>query len=73
MEAHTEIEMSLEMPTETRAEIVCRAEIVRAVLPASGEAQPALAARIFEYQFVRRQGTASTSEMGKARKSCGEN
>ena len=64
MEVHTEIELNLELPTETKAEIECRGEIVRTVLPASREARPALAARIFEYQFVRRQETASILPKG---------
>ncbi len=70
MEVHTEIEMSLEMPTVTRAEIVCRGEIVRTVLPASREAQPSLAARIIDYHFVRRQRTGSTCRTGRGGESC---
>ncbi len=70
MEVHTEIEMSLEMPTVTKAEIVCRGEIVRTVLPASKEGQPALAARIFEYQFARRQRTASICRTERVEESC---
>ncbi len=40
---------------ETVAEIICRGEIVRMVLPASIDTQPRLAARIFEYRFVQSQ------------------
>ena len=57
VEVHTPIEMNLQIPAhiggETGAEIVCRGEIVRTVLPASIDDQPSLAARILEYQFVR--------------------
>jgi len=59
MEAHTPVEISFEMPVEVGgergAEVVCQGEIVRTVLPATTDAQPALAARILEYQFIRGQ------------------
>ncbi len=63
LEVHTPIEMNLILPAEvggeTGVEIVCRGEIVRTVQPASTDAQPSLAARILEYQFVRGRPTAA--------------
>ena len=57
IEVHTPIEMNLQIPAylggEAGAEIVCRGEIVRTVLPASTDDKPSLAARILEYRFVR--------------------
>lgn len=57
MEAHTPVEISFDMPVEVGGErgaaVICQGEIVRTVLPATTDAQPALAARILQYQFVR--------------------
>jgi hypothetical protein len=59
LQANTPIEMSFEIPGEVDcqvgAEIVCKGEIVRSVLPAEGGPRAALAARILQYQFVRGQ------------------
>ena len=44
-----------EVDAEVKAEIVCKGEIVRSVLPAEGGVRAALAARILEYQFIRGQ------------------
>lgn len=63
MDVHTEIEMRLEMPTETKAEVICRGEIVRTVLPASSADQPGLAAAFFEYYFVRGEGTPQNCQV----------
>ena len=57
MEVHTPVEISFEMPVEIGGEsgagVKCHGEIVRTVLPATNDAQPALAARISQYQFIR--------------------
>ena len=57
MDVQSQVEMSFEVLLgtggETLAEIVCHAEIVRMVLPATLDAQPGLAARILEYRFVQ--------------------
>jgi len=59
MEPNTDIELCFEMPVEingeTGAAVVCRGAVVRTVLPASTDAQPGLAARFFDYEFVRGQ------------------
>ena len=56
----TRVEISLMLPMEIAgeagAEVVCRGQIVRTVLPPATDAPPELAARILDYRFVREQG-----------------
>lgn len=56
------VEMSFQLPVEiggsTRAEVFCVGEIVRTLLPATSDVQPAMAARTLHYRFVRRQTTS---------------
>jgi hypothetical protein len=59
----TQVEISFEILVgidgATVGELVCQGEIVRMVLPATVDAQPGLAARILECDFVRCQKAAS--------------
>jgi len=58
LEVGTPIEMSFALPVEiggeAGAEVSCRAQVVRTVMPPSTDTPPAIAATILEYCFVRR-------------------
>ena len=59
MEADSQVEISLEVflgaGGDTLVEIICQGEIVRMVLPATLDAPPGLAARIFCYRACKRR------------------
>lgn len=60
LEVDTPIEMSFDIPIEiggaagAGAEIACRGQVVRTILPPATDAPPAVAATIAEYRFVRK-------------------
>ena len=57
LEENTEVEMVFEMPQEItgqeHSKVLCNAKIVRALPPAHGESEGALAAAIDDYKFLR--------------------
>ena len=62
LEPKIELEISLKLPPELEgiggAEVWCRGEVVRNVVPRSSEVPAALAAKFLEYRFVNRTPTA---------------
>jgi PAS domain S-box-containing protein len=56
LDPKVELEISLKLPPELEgiggAEVVCRGEVVRTVIPRTAEVSPALAARFLEYRFI---------------------
>jgi CheY-like chemotaxis protein len=63
LEPNARLEFSVELPTDifgmAATEIVCRGEIVRQVDPIGEDVNPALAARILDYQFHRGRQSAA--------------
>lgn len=59
IEPNAAVEMSFllpaNVPNEPAAEVICSGRIVRAVPPSGSVSQPAFAARIWDYRFVRSQ------------------
>ena len=57
IEPNAQLEITLVLPFDlvglTSTEIVCRAEVVRAVCPGKFDPGPAVAARIIDYRFLR--------------------
>ncbi len=56
LEPKVELEINLKLPAELEgiggAEVLCRGEVVRSVVPRTTEVSPALAAKFLEYRFI---------------------